>query len=247
MSDVALVTGAATGIGAATVRQLSENGAKVAVCDINETVGSALADEVGGTFIPCNVADFDSVASAVAACADLLGEPTLVHLNAGIMTVPTDDPFLAIEDVSVEQFNRIVGVNLGGVFNGLKALLPRMKMADGGAITITASTAAFGELPIDPLYSATKHSLVGFARSIATANADTNVRVNVICPGVVDTAIVPEAFRSFPMLTPDDLAKEVVDLLFNGANGEVRVKTSGQDGFVVPAINVNSGDGASLG
>ena len=144
MSDVALVTGAATGIGAATVRQLAEKGAKVAVCDINEAVGSALADEVGGTFIPCNVADFDSVASAVAACADLLGGPTLAHLNAGIMTVPTDDPFLAIEDVSVEQFNRIVGVNLGGVFNGLKALLPRMKMADGGASTITASTAAFG-------------------------------------------------------------------------------------------------------
>ena len=184
-------------------------------------------------------------ADAVARCTDELGVPTLAHLNAGIMTVPTDDPFLAIEDVTVEQYRGILGVNLDGVFHGLKALLPKMKAADGGAITITASIAAFGQLPIDPLYSATKHALVGFARSVATANADTNVRVNVICPGVVDTAIVPEAFRGAPMLTPDDLAQEVVDLLYSGANGEVRAKMS-ESAFVVPAIDVSSGQGASL-
>lgn len=247
MGDVAFVTGAATGIGAATVRRLAEQGSKVAVCDINEAAGVALARAIGGEFIFCNVTDYECVLRAVETCTDVLGLPSIAFLNAGIMTVPTDDPFLAIEEVSLEQYQGILGVNLSGVFHGLKALLPRMKAGEGGAITVTASTAAFGELPIDPLYSATKHALVGFTRSIATANEGTNVRINAICPGVVDTGIVPEAFRSLPMLSPDELAQEAVDLLRNGANGEVRAKVSGHEAFVVPPIIVDPDTGPKLG
>ena len=238
--QVALVTGAATGIGAASVRALAGVGAKVAVCDVNSSAGQALADEIGGRFIHCDVKDFAAVQGAFEACTAELGAPDFVHLNAGIMTVPTDNPFLAIEDVSIEQYRNIVGVNLDGVFHGVKAAMPLLK-AKGGAITITASIAAFGNLPVDPLYSATKHSLVGFARSIAAANADGGVRINVICPGVVNTAIVPETFRDPGiMMPPEELAIEVLDLLVNGENGEVRAKVTGRDAFVVPPIDINA-------
>ncbi|MEM9621198.1 MAG: SDR family oxidoreductase [Pseudomonadota bacterium] len=237
---VALVTGAATGIGQATAMLLAERGLKVAVCDINAAAGQALADEIGGTFIECDVADLASVEQALAQCETALGPPDLAHLNAGIMTVPTGGDFLGIEDVAPEQYKRIVGVNLDGVYHGLKTLLPGIRER-GGAICITASIAAFGNLPVDPMYSATKHALVGFARSVAVANQDRGVRINVICPGVVDTAIVPDAFRDpATIMPPAELAAEVVDLLYNGSNGEVRAKVTGRPAFTVPPIDVNA-------
>ena len=226
-SKTALVTGGATGIGSSVVRQLRTQGLQVAVCDVNEVAGQALADDTGAVFIPCNVMDYDSVTGAVAQCETQLGVPDYVHLNAGIMTVPTNDAFLPIEEVSQEQFARIMGVNFNGVFHGVKCLIPKMR-TNGGAITITASTAGLSVLPVDPLYAASKHALIGFGRAIAAANADSNLRINVICPGVVDTQIVPDAFRApqFNMMSTDMLATEVVDLLLQGANGEVRVKNN---------------------
>ena len=228
----AFVTGAATGIGAAAVRRLAAKGCAVAVCDINARDGAALAQEVGGTFIRCDVTDFESVTEAVAACEQAHGVPDYAHLNAGIMTVPTGEPFLPIEDVSLEQYRRIVGVNLDGVFHGVKALLPKMR-AKGGAITITASIAGCGVLPADPLYATTKYGLIGFTRAVAAANAEGSVRVNAICPGVVDTAIVPDDFRSPDIMSPDTMAAEVVDLLENAPNGEIRVKLADAPAFAM--------------
>lgn len=241
MADkVGFITGGATGIGAATAELLAASGVKVVICDVNEAVGRQLAAKLSGLFVPGNVMDYESVERAVAACVEQVGVPDYVHLNAGVMTVPTGDPFLAIEDVSLEQYRRIVGINLDGVFHGVKALLPVMRK-QGGAITITASVAAFGMLPIDPLYSATKHALVGFARSVAAANAESNVRINVICPGVVDTAIVPDAFRDpSTIMSPSEMAAEVLDLLQNGRNGEVRAKVSGKTAFEVAPIDVSA-------
>ena len=152
------------------------------------------------------------------------------------MTVPTNDPFLAIEDVTSAQYRKIVGVNLDGMFHGVKALLPYMRDVDG-AITLTASTAGLSVLGIDPMYAATKHAIIGFGRAVAAANELHKIRINVICPGVVETAIVPDAFKGpeFAMMPPATMAAEVVDLLVNGSNGEVRVKNSAEaPGFVVP-------------
>ncbi|MEM6709228.1 MAG: SDR family oxidoreductase [Pseudomonadota bacterium] len=226
-TPVALITGGATGIGAATAEQLTDAGVRVALCDVNEAAGSALAERLGGLFIACDVTALASVEQAFQTCTEQLGTPTYVHLNAGIMTVPTDDPYLAIEDVSEAQYRRIVGVNLDGVFHGMKAALPRLKAA-GGAITITASTAGLTLVPVDPMYTATKYALVGFGRAVAAANEGTGVRINVICPGVVDTAIVPDNFRKpeFNVMPAEVMAREIVDLLMNGANGEVRVKAA---------------------
>jgi len=238
---IALVTGAATGIGAEVTRQLTGRGVRVAVCDINEAAGRALAEEVGGAFFHCDVTQLSSLTAAVNGCAAALGVPDFAHLNAGIMTVPTGEPFLAIEDVGLDAYRRIVGVNLDGVFFGLKALLPKMR-AKGGAITITASIAGLGVLPVDPLYAATKYALIGFGRSVAAANAGSNLRINVICPGVVDTGIVPDAFKGpqFGVMPPSVMAAEVVDLLHNGPNGEIRVKVGHKPAFAIMPPDLNA-------
>ena len=83
---------------------------------------------------------------------------------------------------------------------------------------------------VDPMYTATKYAVIGLGRAVAAANQDSDLRVNVICPGVTDTAIVPEEFKApeFNMMPAEVIAREVLDLLENGANGEVRVKASAQ-------------------
>lgn len=245
MTDkIALVTGAATGIGAAVCRNLASQGVRVAVCDINEAQGTKLAKELGGEFIPCDVTSLQSVEQALKTCIDHLGVPDYVHLNAGIMTVPTGDPYLAIEDVSEAQYQKIVGVNLNGVFHGMKTVLPAMR-EKGGAITLTASTAGLSLVPVDPMYTATKYAVIGFGRAVAAANDGSNIRINVICPGVTDTGIVPDDYRKpeFNMMGTDVMAAEIVDLLFNGANGEVRAKTAEQ----VPAFEVGLPDLSGAG
>ena len=239
---VAFVTGAASGIGEAVSRQFRTSGERVAMCDINASEGERIAQGIGGYFIHCDVSDAESVEAAVQDCAATLGAPNYAHLNAGVMTVPPGDPYLAIEDVTVEQYRRITGVNMDGVFFGLKSLLPRMKAGGGGAITITASIAGLGPLGIDPLYGMTKAGMIGFGRSVAAANADSNVRINVICPGVVDTAILPDEFRGpeLERMAPSVMASEVVDLLLRGENGEVRVKVAGRPGFRVEAVDLSA-------
>ena len=226
-NKIALVTGASTGIGAAVCRELAARDIRVAICDINEAEGTRLAKELGGEFIRCDVTSLQSVRDAAQTCIDRLGVPDYVHLNAGIMTVPTGDPFLAIEDVTEAQYQKIVGVNLTGVFHGMKTVLPLMRKK-GGAVTITASTAGLSVVPVDPMYTATKYALIGFGRAVAAANSGSNIRINVICPGVTDTGIVPDDYRKpeFNVMPVEVMASEVVDLLINGANGEVRVKVA---------------------
>ncbi len=224
---VALVTGASTGIGAAVCTALAAQGVAVAVCDVNRIDGVALANKLGGLFVSCDVTRLDSVQAAVAECVAKLGVPDYVHLNAGIMTVPTDTPYLPIEEVSEAQYQKIVGVNLNGVFHGMHTVLPLMR-EKGGGVTITASTAGLSVVPVDPMYTATKYALIGFGRAVAAANEGSNVRVNVICPGVTDTAIVPQDYRKpeYGVMPAEIMAAEVVDLLLNGPNGEVRVKNA---------------------
>ncbi|MEM7002449.1 MAG: SDR family NAD(P)-dependent oxidoreductase, partial [Pseudomonadota bacterium] len=145
-----------------------------------------------------------------------------------------------IEDVSEAQYRNIVGVNLDGVFHGVKVLLPKMRVA-GGAITITASIAGLSAVPVDPMYTATKYALVGFGRAVAAADQGSNVRINVICPGVTDTQIVPDDYKAaeYNMMPAEVMALEVVDLLQRGANGEIRVKmATDQPAFVAEPPNL---------
>lgn len=239
---VALITGAASGIGAAVARRLAAQDARLALLDVDAQAGQLLAAELGAHFYRCDVADRDDWFAAVAQCADRIGVPDYAHLNAGVMSVPPDQPFLAIEDLPVASYRRIVDVNLGGVVYGLQALLPRMRPR-GGAICVTASLVGLVPLPIDPMYSATKHALVGLVRSVAAASEGSGVRINAICPGGVDTPIVPAALRGegIAMMPVEALAEEVDDLLQRGANGEIRLRIDADaPGRAVPPPDFSS-------
>ena len=224
---VAIVTGAASGIGAEVSRQLVDKGANVVLVDIDANAGLSLADQLGACFVRCDVADVESCNAAVAECIERAGIPDFVHLNAGVMSVGANDAFLPIDEVPLANYRRIVGVNLDGVVFGLRALMPHMRER-GGAITVTASIAGLIGMPIDPFYAATKHALVGLVRSVAQAMGDAPLRINAICPGAVDTPIVPDALKngSIDLMPVAVLAKEVLDLLANGGQGEVRVRLS---------------------
>ena len=234
---IALVTGAASGIGAEVCRQLAGAGARVVLMDVDSDKGEALAGELDGYFVANNVADRDSWFAAVARCIEAIGVPDYAHLNAGVMSVPADQPFLAIEDLPLDKYRRILGVNLDGVVFGMQALIPHMK-ARGGAITVTASIAGMVALPIDPMYAASKAALIGLVRSVAAGLPDSSLRINAICPGGVNTAIVPDALRSqgMEMMPTRVLAGEVLDLLQTGASGEIRVRmTESEPAYAVPA------------
>ena len=237
-NSVFFILGGAAGIGAETVRQAANAGAKVAICDIDEEAGDRLATETSSVFIRCNAASEESVGQAVSRCTTELGTPTYAHLNSGVMTVPSDAPFTPFDNAPVDAYRRVMSVNVDGVYYGLRHLIPLMR-ENGGAITVTASRAGFVPTAFDPIYAASKAAVVQLVRSVAAANASTALRINAICPGTVDTAMLSDLVRKagVPLMPPSAIAEEVIDLLKDGANGEVRAKIEGRDAFAVGTFN----------
>ncbi|NBC22925.1 MAG: SDR family NAD(P)-dependent oxidoreductase [Gammaproteobacteria bacterium] len=231
---VALITGAASGIGAAVARALGAAGARLALVDVNDAAGRALAEELDALYLHADVSRREDWQQALARCAETLGPPDFAHLNAGVMSVPADQAPPAFEDLPERNLRRIVDVNLLGVAHGLQTLLPLMRGRDG-AVCVTASMVGLVPLPLDPMYAATKHALVGLVRSVA-ATSPAGLRINAICPGGVDTPIVPEALRAAGMaLMPvAELAGDVLNLLARGDNGEILLCRGGD----VPAVAV---------
>lgn len=181
----ALVTGAGSGIGLAVARRLVLEGASVIAADL---VPDAAA-EVGADPVRCDVTRSDDLARVVASV-----EPVdLCFANAGIGGRITQ-----LWDVEVEEFDRIVAVNLRGVFLTLKAVLPGMVSRGSGAIVCTASAAGLQGVNWMATYCATKHAVVGLVRSVALDVADRGVRVNAVCPGTVKTPILAQIKQSPP-------------------------------------------------
>jgi NAD(P)-dependent dehydrogenase (short-subunit alcohol dehydrogenase family) len=229
-SAVAVVTGAASGIGAATARRLARDGLHVVCCDVVDDAGQEVAAEIGGSYARLDVSD----PAAWAELADRLstgeGRLAAAHLNAGVLTAPVPTEFL---DVPLARLERVRGVNLDGVLLGVRALAPLMT-AGGGAIVATASLAGLGPYEDDPMYAATKHAVVGFVRSVAPQLAARGVRLHAVCPGGVNTGLLaPEhqariAASGRPMLDPAEVADAVAALLAADEAGLVYTIVAGR-------------------
>ncbi|MAG31725.1 MAG: short chain dehydrogenase [Deltaproteobacteria bacterium] len=188
----ALVTGAGAGIGRAIALALANEGASVVVADIAVDGGEEtlrLIEEDGGRaiFVATDVSQPEQVQALVTATVDTYGQLDCAFNNAGIAR----ESQLFLADTPLEIFDQIIDVNLRGVFLCMKYELQQMlSQGGGGAIVNTASTMAWVASPGSPIYSASKHGVVGLTKSAAIAYADQGIRINAVCPGNTDTAIL---------------------------------------------------------
>jgi len=219
----ALVAGGANGIGAATARVLAARGATVVVGDREHERGAAVATEVGGRFVPLDVTDPAAWAAV---------EPVdLAYLSAGVMT--RLDP-VTLADLTPANWERVRAVNVDGALHGVFHLVPGMRARGGGAIVLTGSLAGFVAFPDDPFYAAAKASLISLGRSLAGPLGEAGVRINVICPGEVDTAMLPAqrasflASRGYRPLRPEEVAAAVADTLEGDDTGQVFTLVAGR-------------------
>ena len=192
---VALVTGAGGGIGLATARRFAEEGALVVCADLDETTGRAAADEVGGTFVPVDVASEPSVEAMFAAAVDAYGGLDVSFHNAGI-SPPEDAPIL---DTDLATWRRVQDVNLTSVYLCCRYALPHLRARGGGAIVNTASfVAVMGAATSQISYTASKGGVVALSRELGVEFAREGIRVNALCPGPVDTPLLRELFAKDP-------------------------------------------------
>ena len=235
---VALVTGGASGLGRATALALAEAGATVVVADLAEDAGRAVAGQVGGHFVACDVGDLDANRALVAEVVERCGGLDLVHLNAGVATGCGVG-----EDFDLALYRRAMGANLDGVVFGAHAALPVLRERGGGAIVATASLAGLLPVPFDPIYAANKHAVVGFVRSLGEAVAHEGIRVNAVCPGFADSAITApmrEAILAagLPLMAAEHVADAALALFAGEATGECWVVQAGRDPVAYAFRNV---------
>lgn len=226
---VAVVTGGASGIGAATSRRLAAAGAKVVISDLDEPGGRLVADEIGGVFIPCDVSDFDANARLFAEITAQLGGVDLVHLNAGVSTGCGIG-----EDFDLALYRRAMGANLDGVVFGLHHAIAALKARGGGAVVATASLAGLVGMPFDSVYTANKHAVVGLVRSAGPALAQDGIRLNAICPGFAESGITAPMVemleqQGFPMMTADEPAAAAMRLFAEDVSGECWFVQAGRE------------------
>ena len=186
---VAVVTGAAGVIGTATIRLLAERGAKIVAVDRREAdLKSAIGDlpaSAEALAVTADVTEEDEVAEYVRAARDRFGTIDVFHNNAGV-----EGDIAPITKYSLEAFRRVLDVNVVGVFLGLKHVLPVMLKQNKGSIINTASIAGLIGSQDIAVYSASKHAVIGLTKSAAQECSATGVRVNCVCPGLIDSRML---------------------------------------------------------
>jgi NAD(P)-dependent dehydrogenase (short-subunit alcohol dehydrogenase family) len=230
---VVLVTGAGAGIGRASARAFGAAGAAVAVVDVDVGLGEetvALIRHAGGAaarFFRCDVSEEAQVAALVRAVTDSFGRLDYAHNNAGISPVTGNTV-----SCPKELWDKIIAVNLTGVWLGMKYEIPAMIAAGGGAIVNTSSGVGLKAFPNQPAYVASKHGVVGLTKTAALEFATAGIRVNAICPGATLTPMVESKARAgaytiegmasmCPMkriADPDEIAQAAVWLCSAGAS-----------------------------
>src|SRR3954469_25272619 len=218
VKPVALVTGGASGIGRALVQRLSETH-RVVVVDKDESAAKETAAQVDGIAVPLDLTDPSASARAVDAAVTAYGRLDVVCLNAGRTTGEND-----VEKISAEHYRAVVALNQDAVFHGVAAAVPALRDSGGGTIIATASLGGLVGQPEDPVYSMTKHAVVGLVRSLAAPLTAHGIRIVAMCPGFVDTPLLAPYLASFqeakyPLLVPDDVAEAAMLALGAGSTG----------------------------
>jgi NAD(P)-dependent dehydrogenase (short-subunit alcohol dehydrogenase family) len=224
----ALITGGGSGIGRATALALAREVASIVVADMNDRGGRetvSLIEEAGGkaAFVRVDVTKRDDLDQMVSFAEQTFGGVDIFHNNAGIGT-----PQPRFPAAPLELWEKTLTVDLWAVIAGVQAVVPAMRRSGGGVIVNTASLAGLiAHLP-DPVYSAAKHGVVGLTRSLAFLKDEANIRVNCICPGVVDTPMVRgrpdemteaelkarEAYvNTMPLIRPEEIAEAVLEFV----------------------------------
>jgi NAD(P)-dependent dehydrogenase (short-subunit alcohol dehydrogenase family) len=226
---VALITGAAGGLGRATARAVAGEGAVVVCADLDAAGARAVAAEIGGHAVACDVSALDANHAMVAFAVDTCGGLDLVHLNAGVASGCGVG-----DDFDLVHYRRAMGVNLDGVVFGAHAALPALRARGGGAIVATASLSGLTGTPADALYSANKHAVVGLTRSLGPSLAEEGIRFNAVCPGYAESALI-EPFRDMiaatgvAIIPAEKVAGAVVELFAGDAAGECIVVQPGRE------------------
>jgi NAD(P)-dependent dehydrogenase (short-subunit alcohol dehydrogenase family) len=194
-NKVAVITGAASGIGRASARRFATEGAKVIVADLLEADGIALASEVGGTYVHVDVADEDSVESLYTTAAAAYGGIDILFNNAGI-SPPDDDSILT---TGLDAWHRVQEVNLTSVYLCCRFGIPHLQARGGGSIINTASfVALLGSATSQISYTASKGGVLAMSRELGVQFAREGIRVNALCPGPVNTPLLQELFAKDP-------------------------------------------------
>ncbi|GAA1693507.1 short chain dehydrogenase [Mycolicibacterium murale] len=194
----AIVTGAGSGIGRAVALELAAAGARVLAVDVNVEGAEKTASDAAGEVHPfaADVSDPAQVRTYAEAAIGLVGPPQLFFNNAGVEGVHK-----SIVDTTSDEWRKVVGINLDGMFFGLKYVLPLIQQAGGGAVVNTGSILSLKAAPDRSDYVVTKHGVLGLTRSAAAEVATQGIRVNCICPGPVATPLMT---RSELLVNPDD-------------------------------------------
>lgn len=180
------VTGAGQGLGRAIAAAFAAHGARVMCSDVDEAAAKATADTIGNDArsVRCNVTDSSEMQAAIDATVDAFGGLDVMVNNAGVEVVK---PMM---EISEDEFDQLMGVNVKGVFLGTKAAVPALVASGGGSIVNLASVAGYGGVPLFSIYCASKGAVVRFTESCAGELRDANIRVNCVCPAFIATAMV---------------------------------------------------------
>jgi NAD(P)-dependent dehydrogenase (short-subunit alcohol dehydrogenase family) len=191
----ALITGGGTGIGAAAAEHLNAQGAKLSLLGRRLEPLKAVAEGVGGAAIPCDVTDPQRIVAAFAEARAANGPIDLLIVNAGIAE---SAPF---HKMTRESWDRIIGTNLTAAFECSRAAIGDLLKSDNGRLVFVASVASLRGVPYAAHYAASKHGLLGLMRSLAAEYAKTNLTVNAVCPGYVDTPMTDQSVARVSEIT----------------------------------------------